>query len=128
MGLETRLDGLYFALTTLATVGYGDVHAQGQFARAVVSFQLLFNVVVVTTAASVLVGELRTRAASRSAGKQQVQVAELVPQVAGGDRLLVAAASRSSPTIASSISRWDARGSWKPVSSPSMTRTASRAE
>src|SRR5688500_5342490 len=25
VGLQTRLDGLYFALTTLATVGYGDV-------------------------------------------------------------------------------------------------------
>jgi hypothetical protein len=69
-GLSTRLDALYFALTTLATVGYGDVHAQGQFARAVVSLQLVFNLVVLTTAASILVGEARRRATSRSAGKQ----------------------------------------------------------
>ncbi len=69
VGLETRLDGLYFALTTLATVGYGDVHAQGQLARAVVCFQLVFNLVVLTTAGSVLVGQLRQRSASRSAGK-----------------------------------------------------------
>lgn len=66
VGLVTRLDGLYFALTTLATVGYGDVHAAGQLARGVVSVQQVFNIVVVTTAASVLVGELRTRAAARS--------------------------------------------------------------
>lgn len=65
-GLATRLDGLYFALTTLATVGYGDVHAAGQLARAVVSVQQIFNIVVVTTAASVLVGELRARAKARS--------------------------------------------------------------
>jgi hypothetical protein len=70
VGLETRLDALYFALTTLATVGYGDVHAQGQFARAVVCIQLVFNLVVLTTAASVLVGEVRRRATQRSASKQ----------------------------------------------------------
>jgi len=69
VGLETRLDGLYFALTTLATVGYGDVHAQGQFARAVVCFQLVFNLVVLTTAGSVLIGQLRSRSVSRSAGQ-----------------------------------------------------------
>ena len=28
-GLQTRLDGLYFAITTLATVGYGDVVTVG---------------------------------------------------------------------------------------------------
>ena len=66
VGLETRLDGLYFALTTLTTVGYGDVHAQGQFARAVVSFQLVFNLVVLTTAGSFLFSQVRTR---RSASK-----------------------------------------------------------
>ena len=31
------VDALYFALTTLTTIGYGDVHAQGQIARVVVS-------------------------------------------------------------------------------------------
>ena len=33
-GLVTRLDALYFATTTTATVGFGDVHATGQLARA----------------------------------------------------------------------------------------------
>ena len=32
VGLETKTDALYFALTTLATVGFGDVHAEGQVA------------------------------------------------------------------------------------------------
>lgn len=66
VGLETRLDGLYFAMSTLTTVGYGDVHAQGQLARAVVSFQLIFNLVVLTTAGSFLFSQLRSR---RSASK-----------------------------------------------------------
>lgn len=59
--LNTRLDGLYFALTTLATVGYGDVHAVGQVARAAVSIQLVFNLVVLTTAASIITSQLRSR-------------------------------------------------------------------
>ena len=34
--LHTRTDALYFTLSTMATVGYGDVHAVGQAARALV--------------------------------------------------------------------------------------------
>lgn len=63
--LETKTDGLYFALTTLTTVGYGDVHAAGQVARGVVSIQLVFNVVVITTAASVLARVLGARVRER---------------------------------------------------------------
>jgi len=54
VGLETKTDALYFALATLTTVGYGDVHAAGQVARAVVAVQLVFNVAVIATGASVL--------------------------------------------------------------------------
>lgn len=45
--LETRTDALYFTLSTMATVGYGDVHAQGQVARGLVAGLIVFNVVVV---------------------------------------------------------------------------------
>ena len=54
VGLRTRTDALYFALSTLTTVGYGDVHAAGQVARALVSLQLVFNVLVLATAARAL--------------------------------------------------------------------------
>lgn len=47
VGLETRLDALYFSLTTVATVGYGDISAAGQLARLLVSIQLVFNLVFV---------------------------------------------------------------------------------
>jgi hypothetical protein len=50
VGLETKTDALNFALTTLTTVGFGDIHAQGELARLLVIAQLLFNVVVLTTA------------------------------------------------------------------------------
>jgi voltage-gated potassium channel len=54
VGLETRTDALYFALATLGTVGFGDVHAAGQLARVVVSLQMVFDVAVLATAAQVL--------------------------------------------------------------------------
>jgi hypothetical protein len=50
-GLETKTDALYFTLSTMATVGYGDVHAEGQFARGLASALIVFNVVVVASLA-----------------------------------------------------------------------------
>lgn len=61
ISLSTRLDALYFALSTLATVGFGDVHAEGQLARGVLCVQMLFNLVVVGAAASILVSQMRAR-------------------------------------------------------------------
>ncbi|WP_448624167.1 potassium channel family protein [Geodermatophilus sp. URMC 64] len=62
-GLATKTDALYFALTTLTTVGYGDVHPVGQLARQIVIAQLLFNLVVVAAAARTLTRELARRRA-----------------------------------------------------------------
>jgi len=52
ISLETKTDALYFAVATLSTVGFGDVHAQGQIARGLVIVQMVFNVVVLTRAAN----------------------------------------------------------------------------
>lgn len=48
-GLGTRIDALYFTLSTMSTVGFGDVHAEGQLARALVCGLIVFNVVVVAS-------------------------------------------------------------------------------
>jgi uncharacterized membrane protein len=48
-GLDTRTDSLYFTLSMMTTVGYGDVHAEGQVARALVCAVIVFNVVVVAS-------------------------------------------------------------------------------
>lgn len=48
-GLSTRTDALYFTLSTMATVGYGDVHAAGQLARGLVCALIGFNIVVVAS-------------------------------------------------------------------------------
>jgi hypothetical protein len=65
--LDTKTDALYFTLSTLATVGFGDVHAAGQFARALVSVQIVFDLVFVATLVSLLTSEIRARAVSRRA-------------------------------------------------------------
>ena len=44
--LHSRTDALYFTLATMATVGYGDVHAEGQVARAMVCGLIAFDVAV----------------------------------------------------------------------------------
>ena len=58
-GLETRTDALYFTLSTLGTVGFGDVHAVGQMARGLVSIQIVFDVVFVAALAATLTGKVR---------------------------------------------------------------------
>jgi hypothetical protein len=52
----------------LATVGLGNVHAEGQIARALVIIQMVFTVVVLTRAAQAL---LASRVARRSAGEDK---------------------------------------------------------
>jgi hypothetical protein len=63
--LQTRVDALYFALSTLATVGFGDVHAQGQLARTLVIVQMLFNTVIIATGLSVLSRQIAARVRER---------------------------------------------------------------
>src|SRR6266536_4904064 len=67
--LHTKTDALCFALATLTTVGYGDVHPVGQAGRAVVIVQLAFNVAVITTGVSVLSREVSDRIRERSSAR-----------------------------------------------------------
>jgi voltage-gated potassium channel len=61
-GLTTKTDSLYFNISTLATVGFGDVHPVGQLARAAVTVQIVFNLVFLGAAVSLIAGYFRTRA------------------------------------------------------------------
>jgi voltage-gated potassium channel len=65
-GMETRIDALYFTVATAATVGYGDVHAAGQAARAMVLVQMGFNVVFIGTAVALLSSRIRAVAIARA--------------------------------------------------------------
>jgi hypothetical protein len=69
-GVSTRTDALYFTLSTLTTVGYGDVHATGQLARGLVILQLVFNAVFVGALVSTVVGTIRSRAPHLGEGRK----------------------------------------------------------
>ena len=63
--LTTKTDALYFTLSTLATVGFGDVHATDQLARGLVTIQIAFDLVFVAALVSLLTTQIRERAATR---------------------------------------------------------------
>ncbi|MGZ5398697.1 MAG: potassium channel family protein [Nocardioides sp.] len=69
-GVATRTDALYFTMSTLTTVGYGDVHATGQIARVLVILQLIFNGVFVGAIVSTVVGIIRSRAPQLGEGRR----------------------------------------------------------
>jgi hypothetical protein len=62
--LSTKTDALYFTVSTLATVGFGDVHATGQLARGLVTLQIAFDLVFVAGLVSMVAGRLRERTAA----------------------------------------------------------------
>lgn len=66
VGLHNKTDALYFNVSTVATVGFGDVHAAGELARLAVTVQIVFNLVFLGTAVGVISSLLRTRANQRA--------------------------------------------------------------
>jgi len=50
----TRIDGFYYAVTTLATVGYGDIHPVSQPARVFGIVQMLGNLMLLGVAVRLL--------------------------------------------------------------------------
>ncbi len=62
-----RTSSLYFTMTTLATVGYGDISAKSNGARIAVMVQMVFNVAVIGTTVKAILGTARHHAEARSA-------------------------------------------------------------
>jgi len=60
-GLHTRLDAVYFTVTTLSTVGFGDITATGQWARAFVTLQIVLDFTFVAVTIRVLGNVTRRR-------------------------------------------------------------------
>lgn len=72
-GLHTRVDALYFAMSTVSTIGYGDVHAHGQLARGVVLVQMVFDLVILTAAATTLTTRVKRSVVSRAASRRETR-------------------------------------------------------
>jgi Ion channel len=64
-GLHTKIDGIYFTVTTLSTVGFGDIVATSQAARAVVALQIVFNLTFVAVGFRLLMGAGRRGVVAR---------------------------------------------------------------
>lgn len=56
VGIEDRTDALYFSVTIVSTVGFGDIHAVGNEARLLVTAHMLFNLIYLGTALRLLTG------------------------------------------------------------------------
>ena len=52
----SRSDALYFTITVFATVGFGDISAQDEFARLVVAAQMLLDLIVLSLGIQVILG------------------------------------------------------------------------
>ena len=56
VGISDRTDALYFSVTVVSTVGFGDIHAQGTAAKLLVTVHMLFNLIYLGTALRLLTG------------------------------------------------------------------------
>ncbi|MFF1518782.1 ion channel [Streptomyces sp. NPDC058305] len=61
----THTDGLYFAVTVFATVGFGDLTAKSEAARLVVTGQMIADLVILGVAVKIITGAVSRRRAPR---------------------------------------------------------------
>jgi hypothetical protein len=72
-GLTTPLDAVYFTMTTLMTIGFGDIAASGQIARGAVLLQMLFSLLLLSASARLLTSLIKsvTRDVGHDPGKPE---------------------------------------------------------
>ena len=70
-GHLTHTDGLYFTVTVLSTVGFGDITAKTEAARLVVTGQMIADLVILALAVKVIVGAVSRGRQAGGAGSGQ---------------------------------------------------------
>ena len=70
-GRLTHTDGLYFTVTVLSTVGFGDITAKTEAARLVVTGQMIADLVILALAVKIVVGAVSRGRQSGDAGSGQ---------------------------------------------------------
>ena len=59
VGPLSRTDALYFTVTVFATVGFGDITATSQFARVLVTVQMILDLIVLGAVVRVFIGAVQ---------------------------------------------------------------------
>jgi hypothetical protein len=67
----TRIDSLYFTMTTFATVGFGDITPVAESARVVVTLQMVVDLVLIGLVARAFVNSVRTGLARRDSASEE---------------------------------------------------------
>ncbi|SDE60673.1 potassium channel family protein [Rhodococcus tukisamuensis] len=61
----SRIDSLYFTLVCFSTVGFGDIAAESEVARAVVSVQIVGNLILIAVGVRIITAAVRRGQARR---------------------------------------------------------------
>ena len=69
VGIETKTDSLYFTVTVLSTVGFGDIHPVGEFARVITTIDMVTNLVAVAVSVRLVTWAGKRRVDEASGGR-----------------------------------------------------------
>ncbi len=78
-GIATKIDALYFTVTIVSTVGFGDITATGQGARALVTANMVVDLVLLTVAVRLLSWALKKRQETSALGEPPSTTARPTP-------------------------------------------------
>lgn len=81
-GLVTRIDAIYFTVTTVSTAGFGDITPIGQVARIAVVVQIIVQFSLIAFGVKLVLGTAKQRVSDRGASQVAAQSAP-APQPAG---------------------------------------------
>jgi voltage-gated potassium channel len=102
----SRTDGLYFATTTFATVGFGDITPRTELARILVTVQMLVGLLTVGVIAKVVLGAVREAEARRV----EASAASPGELPARGNRVDDGEGGAGAPAAPGRRPRWGPRG------------------